>query len=397
MIRWLAVLLCLAGPVMAQDFGALARVDPVNSRIADADDGLVVDLSLTQAVPYRVYTLDAPRRLVVEFRTIDWTGLLPEDLLQPGLALGARFGEPRADWTSLTVDLAAPLALTEAGLRVDPQTGQGRLTVRMAPTDAERFAMSTGGPSVPVLPAPTITAPVQVTGPPIIVIDPGHGGVDPGALRGGVKEADLMLALAIELAEAIDRTGTLQAVLTRNSDVFVPLEARMTIARAAGATALVSLHADALDEGGARGASVYTLNKDGVDRAAQRMAERHERSDLLSGLDLTGQDDRVATVLMDLARAQTQPASTALADAIVTGLRQSGARVNSRPRRDGRLAVLNAADFASVLVEVGFLSDDRDRANLSTAQGRAPIVAGLASAIASWADAQAAIAPLRRR
>ena len=127
------------------------------------------------------------------------------------------------------------------------------------------------------------------------------------------------------------------------------------------------------------------------------MAERHERGDLLAGLDLSAQDDRVATVLMELAQAQTRPASDALADAIVAGLRAAGAPLNSRPRRDGRLAVLSSADFPSVLVEAGFLSDARDRAALSTPEGRAPIVAGLVAALTGWAIAQEAQAPLLRR
>ena len=171
----------------------------------------------------------------------------------------------------------------------------------------------------------------------------------------------------------------------------------MTIARAAGAGVMLSLHADALDDDVTRGASAYTLNAEGEDRAAQRMAERHERGDLLAGLDLTGQDDRVATVLMDMARAETAPASDRLADALVAGLRGAGAAVNSRPRREGRLAVLNAADFPSVLLEAGFLSSAADRAVLTSADGRASIVAGIVAALQDWAAAEAARAPLKRQ
>ncbi|MBU1837050.1 MAG: N-acetylmuramoyl-L-alanine amidase, partial [Alphaproteobacteria bacterium] len=252
-------------------------------------------------------------------------------------------------------------------------------------------------PDAPDTPDVSLDAPIQRSGPLVVAIDPGHGGVDPGATRGKIHEADLMLQLGIEVAEAINRSGTLRAVLTRNADDFVPLEERMTIARAAGAGVMLSLHADALDDDVTRGASAYTLNAEGQDRAAQRMAERHERGDLLTGLDLTGQDDRVATVLMDMARAETTPASRRLADALITGLRSTGAGVNSRPRREGRLAVLNAADFPSVLLEAGFLSNAADRTALSTPQGRAPIVAGITAALQDWAKAEAARAPLKRQ
>ena len=394
----IALLALLWGSLaFAQDFGGLARVDPTQSRIADEGDGLSVALALSQPVPWRVYTLADPDRLAVEFREVDWSGLAAADLLRPGRITDLGFDSPRPGWSRLIADLAEPLALAQAGMKVDRDRGTARLSLSLSPTSPEAFAATVGGPQETPLPVPSLGAPATQAGPLTIAIDPGHGGVDPGASRGGVVEAHLMLALAIELAEAINRDGLFRAVLTRADDSFVPLDARMTIARAAGARVFVSLHADALEGGGARGASVYTLNASGADRASQRMAERHDPEELIAGLDLTGQDDRVASVLMDLARAQTRPASDALADALVDALRSSGARLNSRPRREGRLAVLNAADFASVLVEVGFLSDATDREALSTAQGRAPIVAGLAAGLRAWADAQAARAPLLRR
>lgn len=399
MIRALILAVLLAGPVAAQDFSGLARVDPAQSRIADAGEGLTVRLSLSQTVPYRVFTLDEPRRLVVDFREVDWSGLIPEDLLVAGRATDLHFGPLRPGWSRLIVDLAGPFAVRQAGLTTGAPSGAATLVVALLPTDDATFAAQAGAPDGPEWTAltPSLAPPVRDDGPLTVAIDPGHGGIDPGAMRGEVHEADLMLQLAIEVADAINRTGTLRAVLTRNSDIFVPLEERMTRARAAGAGVMVSLHADALDEDQTRGASVYTLNEEGKDRAAQRMAERHERGDLLAGLDLTGHDDRVATVLMDMARADTAPASHRLADTVVAALRATGAAVNSRPRRDGRLAVLNAADFPSVLLEAGFLSNARDRAALSTPAGRAAIVKALTSALQTWAVEEAARAPLKRQ
>ena len=127
------------------------------------------------------------------------------------------------------------------------------------------------------------------------------------------------------------------------------------------------------------------------------MAERHQRGDLLSGLDLSGADDTVATVLMDLARLETGPAGDRLAAALVTAMGDAGARLNSRPRREAPLAVLGAADFPSVLVEVGFLSNERDRERLSSTEGRAPIVEGLVTGLTRWAADEAARARLLRQ
>lgn len=398
MIRALAVCLALAGPAAAQDFSAFARIDPATSAIADDAGGLRVDLSLSQTVPYRVFTLADPMRVIVDFREVDFSGLIPADIWQGGIASDVAFGPLRPGWSRLAITLSQPMQVAQAGLAVDDTTGAARLTLQLNPVDAAGFAALLGPPDDPARPAASLPAAPRRDGPLVVAIDPGHGGIDPGATRGTVHEADVMLQLAIEVADAINRSGVMRAVLTRDSDIFVPLEERMTIARAAGAGAMVSLHADALDDDDVtRGASAYTLNAAAEDRAAQRMAERHERNDLLTGLDLTGQDDRVATVLMDMARAETGPASDRLADTLIAGLRSTGAKVNSRPRRTGRLAVLNAADFPSVLLEAGFLSSAADRATLTTQAGRAPIVDGIVLALQDWAAAEAARAPLKRQ
>jgi N-acetylmuramoyl-L-alanine amidase len=230
----------------------------------------------------------------------------------------------------------------------------------------------------------------------VVAIDPGHGGIDPGAERQGVKESDLMLALARELAEALRRTGMVP-VLTREEDVFVPLQERMTRARVGEADVLISLHADALEGAEAQGASIYTLTEEAVSQASRGMVQRHEGGDLIAGLDLQGQDDALATALMDLARLDTVPRSETLAQAMAEQLARVGADVNARPLRQANLAVLKAADFPSVLLESGFLSDPDDRARLATPEGRAPVVAGVVAALQAWAAAEAGRASLLRR
>uniref|UniRef100_UPI0040487F71 N-acetylmuramoyl-L-alanine amidase n=1 Tax=Yoonia sp. TaxID=2212373 RepID=UPI0040487F71 len=402
MIRLMILLAWVASPVFAQDFSALARVDAAKSQVSDLGGGLVVDLYLSQAVPYRVFTLDDPRRLVLDFREVDWRGVSREAMLNADNASDLRFGPLRPGWSRMVVDLAGPVTVSEAGMQVAQSTGLAVLRVVLDPASAADFAARAGAPVDAQWQAlaqtdTTANAPAIVDGPMIVAIDPGHGGIDPGAEREGVREADVVLALAIEVADAINRTGQMRAILTRDADFFVPLDERMTIARAAGVTAFISLHADALEEGGARGASVYTMSQEGLDEASGRMAERHDRGDLLAGVDLQGNDDRIATVLMDLARLETGPAGLRLADALVVGLRGAGVPLNSRSRRRAKLGVLNAPDFASVLVELGFLSSKADRAALSNPISRAPMVAGIVSALTTWADAQAASAPLLRQ
>ncbi|PYE85787.1 N-acetylmuramoyl-L-alanine amidase [Pseudoroseicyclus aestuarii] len=387
----LVLLALLTGAARAQEFSGLARLEPGESRIADEGRGLALDLALDQAVPWRLYLLDAPRRLVVELSELDLSPL-EEGILAPGRGVALRAGRGAPGWSRLVLDLAEPLLIEQAEMRV-ARSGAARLRASLRPVSAEAFAEA-------ARPEPAQAAPGQPErpepGPLTVAIDPGHGGRDPGAQRAGLSEKDLMLTLAQELGEAMRRAG-LGVVLTRESDVFVPLEDRITRAREGGADLLISLHADALEEDEASGASVYTLSAAGRDGASERMAERHNPADLLSGLDLTGQDDTVATALMDLARVQTSPQSARLANAVVDGLREAGASVNDHAHRVALLAVLLAADIPSVLVETGFLSDPADRAALSTPQGRAPIVAGMTRAVQVWAAEEAARAPLLRR
>lgn len=396
-----AAMMCGPQSAQSQDFSALARLDPAQSGAMDQRRGAEVSLYLSQPVPYRVFTLDGPRRLIVDFKEVDFRAADGAAFTQSALIDGARFGGLRPGWSRMILDLAAPVAVRAAGMAVNEVDGTARVTVELAQTSAEDFAARAGLPDDPdwafeaVLAAPT-PAPDE-DGALVVVIDPGHGGVDPGATVEGVHEADVMLAFGRELQAALARIEGVQPVLTRTEDSFVSLSERLTLARQAGADLLVSVHADALEGAQATGASVYTLTEAAADAASQRMAERHDQSDVLAGVDLSGLGDDVALVLQDLMRLETSASSNRFADQLVRALRDTNSVLNSRPRRMAPLAVLNAADFPSVLIEVGFLSNPYDRARLTDAGGRAPLVAAVALAVERWAIEEAALAPLVRQ
>lgn len=394
-LLWLAV-----SPVAAQEFSALARLDVEQSGAQDRFRRTQIDLFLSQPVPYRVFTLDDPRRLVLDFREVDFRGVQPAGFVASDRIEGARFGGLRPGWSRMILDLAGPVFVDEAGMVVDEVDGTAQISLVLRSADAADFAASAGAPDDPdwvfsVADKPAVAP--EDGGPLVVVIDPGHGGIDPGAEHGGTQEAEVMLALALELAAALGRLEGVQPAVTRTDDSFVPLQERLTLARGAGADLFLSLHADALEGEQATGASVYTLTEEAASQASQRMAERHNAGDLLAGIDLSGQGDEVAMILQDLARIESAAASDRFADQLVQAMQDTGAPLNTRPRRSAPLAVLNAADFPSVLLEVGFLSNEVDRGRLTSPEGRAPIVAAVTLAVGRWAIEEAALAPLMRQ
>jgi N-acetylmuramoyl-L-alanine amidase len=386
-----------AGVGFAQDLSGLARLDAARTSVTAQGSDVVLQLGLSQAVPWRVRVLDAPPRLIVDFREVDFAGL--EQIASPGGAVvGLRAGAFRPGWSRLVVELSGPMAVARAGMLTGDAVA---VEITLSPTDAASFVQRAAQPEpadwATPAPADVPVLPPRGEGPLIVVLDPGHGGIDPGAERDGYSEAELMLAFARELKEVLLRDGAFQVVLTREEDVFVPLETRSSIARSAGAHVFVSLHADALEEGEAVGATIYTLSDEASDAASQALAERHDRDDLLAGIDLSAQDDLVATVLMDMARTETAPRTARLALALETAIKGAGLRMHRHPRQEAGFSVLKAPDIPSVLIELGFLSSDRDLARLRDDAWRASMADAILAALRAWADEDAAIAALRKQ
>ena len=399
----------LAAAVQAQsaDFNALARVDAAQSRLTQVENRVTLDLALSQGVPYRAYTLEAagdvPRRLVLDFREVDWQGITPEALGQAEAISGLRFGAVRPGWSRMVLDLARPLVLEEAGLRILPDTQGARLRIVLRAASAAEFSALSGAPHDPAfdLPAPApvdrTTRPRVGEGPLVVVLDPGHGGIDPGAERDGLTEKALMLTFARELQDVLVRDGNFEVVLTRTDDSFVSLDRRVALAHAMGGQAFISLHADALSEGQAHGATVHLLSDSASDAASATLAERHDRDDLLAGIDLTGQDDQVAGILMDLARQETQPRAERLALALVAGIGGAELPLNSRPVRRAAFSVLKAADIPSILLEVGFLSSPRDLKNLRDPAWRLRMAEAIREGLTLWVAEDAILSDLVRQ
>ncbi|MFN7595529.1 MAG: N-acetylmuramoyl-L-alanine amidase, partial [Cereibacter sp.] len=381
---------------LAQDLTALARLDPQSSSIGDTNNGFAVSLALSQPVPWRLRVLDAPPRLVLDVREVDWRGIaeVPRASVR---VTGLRAGVFRPGWSRLVMEMNGPFLVDQAEMRTDP--GAARLMIRLEPASPEAFAAKAALPEPEEWAAPTAADLARPErrgdGPVVVVLDPGHGGIDPGAERAGLSEADLMLTFARELKETLLRSGGFTVVLTRNEDVFVPLETRISIARTAGATVFLSLHADALAEGEAVGATIYTLAADASDAAAAILAERHDRDDLLSGVDLTGQDDLVAEVLMDMARTETLPRTRLLAQTLRGAMDAAGIRMHRLPLQQAAFSVLKSPEIPSVLIEIGFMSSPGDLERLRDSTWRARMARAIAAGLKAWSVADAARQQLR--
>jgi N-acetylmuramoyl-L-alanine amidase len=219
-----------------------------------------------------------------------------------------------------------------------------------------------------------------------VVLDPGHGGIDPGAIGlSGAYEKDLALDAARLVAQLLEATKRYRVVLTRTSDEFVPLPDRVARARAADGDLFLSIHADALPDPGMRGASVFTLSEKASDAQAAALAARENKVDLIAGIDLSRHAPEVSSILIDLARRQTNNQSIRLARRLVDDLGRDVTMLNNSHRSAG-FAVLKAPDIPSALVEMGCLSNREEERSLRTPSYRHKVAAGIARSINDYFD-----------
>jgi len=200
---------------------------------------------------------------------------------------------------------------------------------------------------------------------PLIVIDAGHGGVDPGTIgAGGVQEKNVTLAAAHALKKELESTGRYRVLLTRDNDIYLRLFERVKFAREHKADLFISLHADSIERSSVTGASIYTLSEKASDAETEKLAMRENRADLIAGVDLSHQDDDVANILVDLAMRDTMNQSRFFANMVADSMQEHAIRTLERTNRSAGFAVLKDPDVPSILVEMGFLSNRHEAATL---------------------------------
>lgn len=229
------------------------------------------------------------------------------------------------------------------------------------------------------------TAPQRKTRKPLIVIDAGHGGQDPGASGAeGQREKNITLAAAKMLKKKLESTGRYRVSLTRDNDKYHKLSKRVSIARKQEADLFISLHADSIGKSKVRGASIYTLSNKSSDAQTAKLAKRENQADLIAGVDLSHEDKDVANILIDLAMRDTMNQSKFFANTVVRHMKAKGMRILPRPHRYAGFAVLKAPDIPSVLVEMGFMSNRSEARLLSTANYQRKIAETLTDSIDSY-------------
>jgi N-acetylmuramoyl-L-alanine amidase len=265
------------------------------------------------------------------------------------------------------IDATGPVAVDRSFVIEQHDSQPARLVIDLVPTEREKFirnaaVQSRARPSTQRAALAVPDATPERTGPPVVVIDPGHGGIDSGAIApSGTEEKAVVLAVAKKLAEKLEKTRKFRVLLTRYDDTFVPLNERVEIARMNNASLFISLHADSISQrlASARGASIYTVSDRASDADAARLAEKENKADVIAGVDLSGKSPDVAGILVDLAHRETKNFSGLFARTLV-GRMKAATPMHKSPMRSAGFTVLRAPDVPSVLVELGFLSNSQD-------------------------------------
>ncbi len=368
---------------------ALAKPDVTDVRIGVHPDKTRFVLELTEEPAYRAFTLPDPFRVVIDLPALEWRLGARRVVESGGLVQALRYGLFAPGTSRVVLDVGQPVDFDKV-FTLPPENGYGyRLVIDLKPISREAYFARARTPLVSSIPLPrTQQAALPVAPPkpqgdtrPVIVIDAGHGGVDPGAIgQTGIYEKDLVLTFAKELKRLIEAGGRYRVHMTRDSDVFVRLRDRMRFAQDSDAGLFISLHANAHRKHDLRGAAIYTLSENASDAEAAALAAKENKADAIAGIDLSDQPEVVSKILIDLAQRETMNQSKRFANILVEQLRTVGPVVRNTHRSAG-FAVLKSPTVPSVLVEVGYLSNRAEEKLLRSQDYRSHINQAIMKAI----------------
>ena len=359
----------------------------VAARLFDEGDSARLTFDLSGPVEALARPITDPDRIIVDFPEVNFqidpsVGRIAAPRTG-ALVKAFRFGLFGPGKSRVVIELGRPACPIKVTTKpIAKGSAPSRLTVELKRCDAEVFVASARAANPPPSPPPPEAATSSTAiGPPVIVIDPGHGGVDGGALGGrGIVEKAIVYDYALELKSRLEASKKFKVVMTRIGDEFVSLGDRVRIARRANAALFISIHADAVSEADVAGTTVYTCSDRASDAEAARIAERENAADKAGGADTRKEDAGVADILFDLKRRETRAYAHIFSRGLVAQWQGAG-RLNHNPERSAGFVVLKAPDFPSVLVELGYLSNAEDVANMTSADWRAKAAAAMVGAI----------------
>jgi len=354
-------------------------------------------LDLDKTIQFRAFTLADPYRVVVDIPQVSFQLAAGTGSAGRGLIKAFRYGLVMPGGSRIVFDLTGPAKIASASV-LDAANGQPpRLVIELEEVDRTSFVQSLAHENRPELKpaiadAPAAVVPVVASEPPkpavsadlrpVVVIDPGHGGIDNGTQAGGEAEKNLVLGFGLALRDRIEKSGKYRVVMTRADDTFIPLNDRVKIAHNQSAALFVSIHADALPrrEGDAQGATIYTLSDKASDAEAERLAEAENKADAIGGVNLTEEPTEVADILIDLAQRETRTFSNRFAR-LLMGEMKNTVRMHKHPLKSAGFRVLKAPDVPSVLIELGYVSNKGDLEHLVSENWRSRTVGSMAQAI----------------
>ena len=382
-----------AGSPAGRPAGDLPVASDVRLGGDEAQTRMVVDFS--QKVDVRAFVLANPYRAVIDLPQVAFQFRPKAGEGGHGLIKAFRFGLVMPGGSRMVLDLVRPARVDKA-LVLDAANDQpARLVLDLVAINRDAFmrlvALEEAGPRN----QRTESLPENKSGDarPLIVIDPGHGGIDNGTKAAtGELEKTIVLEFCLILRDKIEKLGKYRVAMTRTDDSFVALGDRVALARARQASLLISIHADALPrgEGDAQGATVYTLSERPSDARAGRLAETENRADIIAGLDLSSEPKDVAGILVDLARRETKAFSVQFAQDVIDSIKVTS-RLHQNPLKSASFVVLKAPDVPSVLVELGFVSNRMDLRSLISPEWRERTADSLVRAIDTYFTTRLAV------
>ncbi|MET0638949.1 MAG: N-acetylmuramoyl-L-alanine amidase [Hyphomicrobium sp.] len=382
-----------------------SAADALETHLTVTGRSTIFELTMSEGVTAQVFTLAHPYRVVIDLPNLTFRLDPAAGRKGAGLVSAFRYGLFAADKSRVVIDTTGPVKIRSAAMTRLKGSSAVKLAIAMMPVDVVSFGAGTGAgtnaaafePGVDPALSKNADSKHKPGSKPVVVIDPGHGGIDPGAIgNNSVTEKTIVLAVAQQLKAALEKTGSYEVKMTRSEDVFVSLDNRLKFSRDNGAELFISLHADSIETAAdsIRGATIYTLSSKASDRQARIMAEKENASDLLAGIENLNQDsdDQVKNILIDLMKRETSNFSADFSEVLAKHLGKT-IEMSRLPRRSAAFKVLKQTGAPSVLVELGYISNKSDEEQMLTPEWQSKVASSVAAAVQIYFNKRTASRP----